>query len=134
MTEGLDADVLFIQCIRAHIESGAESCQSGLLRAIFDKQIGVALKSMDYRGRIHGRSHRRSGASGKSRSALAVCFKELFGETPLEYLATWRMNKAAALLQEGDKKLFGVAKSGGYSEVNDTLRLAIAAPEPGAAL
>ncbi len=49
-----------------------------------------------------------------SRSAFAFRFKELLGETPLEYLTNWRMVKATGLLQEGDTKLFEVAKSVGY--------------------
>jgi hypothetical protein len=40
------ADFLFIQCLRAHIASRSEACNNGLLRAIFDPQIGEALKSM----------------------------------------------------------------------------------------
>ena len=53
-------------------------------------------------------------ACGMSRSAFAVCFKDLVGETPLQYLTGWRMQKATGLLQKGDKKLFEVAKSVGY--------------------
>jgi AraC-like DNA-binding protein len=34
-----------------------------------------------------------------SRSAFAVRFKDLVGETPLEYLTGWRMQKATGLLQ-----------------------------------
>jgi AraC-like DNA-binding protein len=49
-----------------------------------------------------------------SRSAFALRFKELLGETPLEYLTNWRMYKATGLLLEEDKKLFDVAKSVGY--------------------
>jgi hypothetical protein len=33
------ADVLFIQCLRAHIGSRSETCEKGWLRAIFDPQI-----------------------------------------------------------------------------------------------
>jgi transcriptional regulator GlxA family with amidase domain len=47
-------------------------------------------------------------------SAFAVHFRELIGETPLEYLSSWRMQKAAALLEKSDKKQFEVAKSVGY--------------------
>lgn len=43
------ADMLFIHSIRAHIGSQSETCKGGLLRAIFDPQIGVALKSMHER-------------------------------------------------------------------------------------
>ena len=92
-----------MQGIRAHIESGSESCQSGLLRAIFDKLIGAALKSMhdgggSMDGRIAGRCLWHVSLS------LYGALQELVGETPLEYPTTWRTNK--------------VAKSVGYSEVN----------------
>lgn len=40
------AEVLFIQTLRTHIASGPESCKSGWLRAIFDPQIGAALRSI----------------------------------------------------------------------------------------
>ena len=53
-------------------------------------------------------------ACGMSRSAFALRFKGLVGETPIEYLTSWRMHKATALLQKGDKKLLEVAKSVGY--------------------
>jgi AraC-like DNA-binding protein len=52
--------------------------------------------------------------AGMSRSAFALRFKELLGETPLEYLTDWRMYKATGLLREDDRKLFEVAKSVGY--------------------
>jgi AraC-like DNA-binding protein len=55
-----------------------------------------------------------AAASGMSRSAFAVRFKKLVGETPLEYLTGWRMQKATGLLKDSDKKLFEVAKSVGY--------------------
>jgi len=108
------ADMLFIHSIRAHIGSQSEACKSGLLRAIFDPQIGVALKSMHEKVEHPWTVESLATASGMSRSAFAVSFKELVGETPLEYLTSWRMQKATGLLQKGDKKLFEVAKSVGY--------------------
>jgi transcriptional regulator GlxA family with amidase domain len=108
------ADVLFIQCIRAYIGSQSEACKTGLLRAIFDQQIGVALKSMHNKVADPWTVASLAAASGMSRSAFAVRFKEMVGETPLEYLTAWRIHKASALLQKGDQKLFEVAKSVGY--------------------
>jgi AraC-like DNA-binding protein len=108
------ADLLFIHSLRAHIGSKSESCKSGLLRAIFDPQIGIALKSMHEEVDHPWTVESLAVACGMSRSAFAVRFKELVGETPLEYLINWRMQKAMALLQNGDKKLFEVAKSIGY--------------------
>jgi transcriptional regulator GlxA family with amidase domain len=85
-----------------------------LLRAIFDPQISSALKSMHENVEHRWTVESLAAASGMSRSAFAVRFKELVGETPLEYLTNWRMQRATGLLQKGDKKLFDVAKSVGY--------------------
>src|ERR1700719_931992 len=108
------ADILFIQCVRAHIASGSENCKSGWLRAIFDPKIGAALKAMHERVENPWTVETLAAAAGMSRSAFALRFKELLGETPHEYLTNWRMYKATGLLQEDDKKLFEVAKSVGY--------------------
>jgi len=108
------ADILFIQCVRAHIASGSENCKSGWLRAIFDPKIGAALKAMHEQVENPWTVEALAAAAGMSRSAFALRFKELLRETPLEYLTSWRMYKATGFLQDGDKKLFEVARSVGY--------------------
>jgi len=108
------ADLLFIHSIRAHIGSESEACKSGLLRAIFDRQIGVALRSMHEKVEHRWTVESLAAACGMSRSAFAVRFKDLVGETPLEYLTSWRMQKASTLLKKGDRKLVEVAESVGY--------------------
>lgn len=107
------ADVLFIQCLRAYIAS-SEARNNGLLPAIFDPQVGVALKSMHAKIDAPWTVETLASACGMSRSAFALRFKELVGETPLEYLTRWRMQKATTLLQQGDQKLIDVARSVGY--------------------
>jgi len=107
------AEVLFIQILRAYIASGPER-NKGWLRAIFEPQIGTALSA------IHNSVNRPwtveslAEAAGMSRSAFAARFKELLGQTPLEYVTEWRMQKAMQLLQHRDKKLIDVARSVGY--------------------
>jgi AraC-like DNA-binding protein len=108
------ADILFVQCLRAHIESQSGVCKKGLLRAFFDPQIGAALKVMHEKVEAPWTVETLASACGMSRSAFALHFKELVGETPVEYLTTWRMQKATALLEKGDRKLIEVAKSVGY--------------------
>src|SRR3984957_14451528 len=83
------ADVLFIQCMRAHFGSRSEACKRGALHAIFDPQIGVALKSMHENVEEPWTVESLAAACGMSRSAFAAKFKELVGETPLEYLTNW---------------------------------------------
>jgi len=108
------ADVLFIQCIRANFGSRPEGCKGGVLHAIFDPQIGAALKAMHEKVEGLWTVESLAAACGMSRSAFAVRFKDLVGETPLEYLTNWRMQKATGLLRKGDKKLLEVAKAVGY--------------------
>jgi AraC-like DNA-binding protein len=108
------AEVLFIQAIRAHIASGAEDCKRGWLRAIFDPKIGAALKSIHENVNEPWTVESLAEVSGMSRSAFASHFKELLGQTPLDYVTDWRMQKAVQLLQQPDKKLVEVAQSVGY--------------------
>jgi AraC-like DNA-binding protein len=107
------AEVVFIQVLRAHIASTSGTCERSWLRAIFDPQIGSALKAIhkDVNGAWTVES--LAETAGMSRSAFALRFKELLGQTPLDYVTEWRMQKAIELLQR-DKKLIEVAQCVGY--------------------
>jgi AraC-like DNA-binding protein len=107
------AEVLFIQALRAHIASGPER-DKGWLRAIFDPQVGAALSAIHDSVNTPWTVESLAEAATMSRSAFAVRFKELLGQTPLEYVTEWRMQKAMQLLQQRDKKLIDVARSVGY--------------------
>jgi AraC-like DNA-binding protein len=107
------AEVLFIQMLRAHIASGPERSK-GWLRAVFDPQMGSALSAIHDSVKTPWTVESLAEAAGMSRSAFAARFKELLGQTPLEYVTEWRMQKAMQLLEQRDKKLIDVARSVGY--------------------
>ena len=98
------AEVLFIQLLRAHITAGPER-NKGWLRAVFDPQMGTALSAIHDRVNTPWTVESLAEAAGMSRSAFAARFKELLGQTPLEYVTEWRMQKAMQLLEQRDKKL-----------------------------
>ncbi|MGB8129130.1 MAG: helix-turn-helix transcriptional regulator [Candidatus Angelobacter sp.] len=85
-----------------------------MARAIFDPQIGAALRS------VHGSVNNNwtvaslAETAGMSRSAFAVRFKELLGQTPLGYVTQWRMQKAIQMLPQRHKKLIEITQSLGY--------------------
>lgn len=107
------ADIILIQAIRAHLASDA--ChKTGWLHAFSDRQIGAALESMHQNIEHPWTVTDLAAAAGMSRSAFALRFKEIVGDTPLEYLTRWRIYKAALLLREGRKKLIDVANAVGY--------------------
>ena len=107
------AEVLFIQPLRAYISSGPEH-NKGWLRAVFDPQLDTALSAIHDRVNTPWTVKFLAEAAGMSRSAFAARFKELLGQTPLEYVTDWRMQKAMELIEHGDKKLIDVARSVGY--------------------
>jgi AraC-like DNA-binding protein len=107
-------EVLFIQALRAHFASGAGWRNKGWLRAIFDPQIGSALSAIHDSVNTPWTVESLAEAAGMSRSAFAARFKELLGQTPLQYVTEWRMQKAMQLLEQRDKKLIDVARSVGY--------------------
>ena len=107
------AEVLFIQILRAHIASEPEH-NKGWLRAVFDPQMGAALSAIHDRVNTPWTVESLAEAAGMSRSGFAARFKELLGQTPLEYVTGWRMQKAMQLLEQRDKKLIDVARLVGY--------------------
>jgi len=108
------AEVLFIQALRAHIASGVGWRNKGWLRAIFDPQMGAALSAIHDSVKTPWTVESLAESAGMSRSAFAPRFKQLLGQTPLEYVTEWRMQKAMQLLEPRDKKLIDVARSVGY--------------------
>jgi AraC-like DNA-binding protein len=107
------AEVLFIQILRAHIASEPER-NKGWLRAVFDPQLGTALSAIRESLHTPWTVETLAEAAGMSRSAFAARFKDLLGQTPLEYVSGWRMQKAMQLLEQRDKKLIDVARLVGY--------------------
>jgi len=107
------AEVLFIQILRVHIASRPER-NKGWLRAVFDPQMGTALSAIHDSVNSPWTVESLASAAGMSRSAFAARFKELLGQTPLEYVTEWRMQKAMRLLEQRDKKLIDIARSVGY--------------------
>ncbi|HVG58859.1 MAG TPA: AraC family transcriptional regulator [Hyalangium sp.] len=106
------ADILMVQALRAFIAGGA--CREHGLRALADPQIGKALGFLHERPAAPWTVESLASAVGLSRSGFAARFHELVGEPPLEYLARWRMTKAAQLLRESQLSMMEVAERVGY--------------------
>jgi len=107
------ADILFVQAIRAYIEEAGDNA-AGWLRALADEGLSAAL------GVVHGAIEKRwtvaslAAVAGISRSGFASRFKDVIGETPMDYVTRLRMYKAAQLLRENDTKLAKLASLVGY--------------------
>jgi AraC-like DNA-binding protein len=107
------ADIIFVQVIRVYASSG-EGSNPGWLRALSDHQISLTLHSIHENFQKPWTVATLAETTGMSRSAFAARFKEVVGETPLEYLTRWRMRKATQLLRGKGHKLAEVAELVGY--------------------
>jgi AraC-like DNA-binding protein len=107
------ADLLLIHALRYWIATtGAESCG---LHAVADPTIGAALRLMHARPAEAWTVESLASAVAMSRSAFAARFSKLVGEPPLQYLARWRMTRAALLLSTSEKSVAAVADEVGYA-------------------
>ena len=107
------ADILVIQTLRAWIKQDPGAIQ-GWLGALNDKQVGRALSLIHRDPSRQWRLELLASAAGMSRSAFAARFAALVGETPMHYIARWRMQVALTWLQEDDMTLAEMADRLGY--------------------
>jgi AraC family transcriptional regulator, alkane utilization regulator len=106
-------DAMFVYVLRSHLASVGTG-ESNWLRALVEPQIGVALQLLhDEPGRAWtvGTLAKRVAMS---RSAFAARFKQVTGEPPMQYLARWRLQKAASMLRTGEFDIADVASRTGY--------------------
>lgn len=98
--------------IRRWFELGCAA--TGWLRDVQDPHVGRALEE------LHGDLGRSwsvddlARSAAMSRSAFALRFRELLGQSPATYLAAVRMDAAKALLARGDSTVIDVAHRLGY--------------------
>ncbi len=107
------ADILVIQAIRSWMAEDP-TAQTGWLGALHDKQIGHALLLIQRDPAQAWTVASLADAVAMSRSAFAARFKELVGESPMQYVTRWRMNVALSLLKEEYVPLGELADRLGY--------------------
>jgi AraC-like DNA-binding protein len=106
-------DLIFVQALRYWLERQPPGA-AGWLGAMREPRIGGAL------GHMHAEPERPwtigdlARTAGMSRSAFASGFTALVGEAPLQHLARFRMQLAAALLRDGLLRPSEVAGRVGY--------------------
>ena len=107
------AHMMLVQALRLHL---AERPGPGVgwFYALADEQLRLAINA------IHATPSRRwtlqdlASHSGMSRSNFALRFKEVTAETPMEYLARWRMLLAGDRLTSSNEPISTIALSLGY--------------------
>ena len=107
------SEMVFVDAARRYLESLPPDA-SGWLAAVRDRQVGKAIGLMHQRSADPWTIDELGRQVGLSRSALHERFVDLVGQPPMQYLTNWRMQRAAALLREGDATVATIALEVGY--------------------
>jgi AraC family transcriptional regulator, alkane utilization regulator len=107
------SELLFMEVLRWQLTYISDG-HSGWLAGLKDHHVGRALAL------LHGDPARAwtvedlAVSAGISRAALAKKFADLVGETPMQYLAGWRMHLARRMLRESNIGVAELAARVGY--------------------
>jgi AraC-like DNA-binding protein len=107
------AELMFVEALRRYVENLPPGGK-GLLAGVRDAHVGRALTL------LHGEPGRAwtvdelAREVALSRSALAERFAALVGESPIQYLLSWRLALAARTLRSGREAIARVAERSGY--------------------
>jgi transcriptional regulator GlxA family with amidase domain len=107
------AEALFIETIRRSMEALPPE-QTGWLAGARDPVVGGALALLHRKPCHHWTVEQLAAETGVSRSVLAERFSQFLGEPPLTYLARWRLQLAARMLQTTREAVIQVASEVGY--------------------
>ncbi|WP_338518369.1 AraC family transcriptional regulator [Alteromonas gracilis] len=107
------ADILVISAMRQHLNQ-LDDEQVGWLGALEDDRIGQALSLIHESPERHWALEELAHNVGMSRTSFAQQFKRLVGNTPMEYLAEWRMSLAYSKLQLSKDSMLSIALDIGY--------------------
>lgn len=95
-------DVLVLQLLRLLLDHPAEAqLPVGLLTGLAHPKLARALTALHEDPGATWSLQAMAGVAGMSRSAFAAAFRAQVGQTPAEYLVSWRMSIAQTLLRRG---------------------------------
>lgn len=106
-------EVLCAEAIRAHIET-ASSGDVGWFRGIKDPVVGRAIAAIHARPGEDWSVQRLAHEVSMSPSRFAARFSESLGDSPMAYVASWRMNIACRKLATSGLAIDQIAADVGY--------------------
>jgi AraC-like DNA-binding protein len=107
------SEALFIETLRRYMDE-LSSSQTGWLAGARDELVGATLALLHKDSSRNWTLAGLAGEVGTSRSVLADRFAHFLGEPPITYLARWRLQLGARLLQTTSRTVTDVALEVGY--------------------
>ena len=106
-------ELMFVEILREYIHRLAPE-HGGWLAGLNDPQVGKALRLLHANPGRDWTVDDLAREVAVSRSVLAQRFTELIGESPMRYLANWRMQLAKQMMRDGARNILDVATRVGY--------------------
>jgi AraC-like DNA-binding protein len=107
-------DVLFVHIVRAWLATHEDE-RASWLAALVDTEVAAAISCLHRDPARQWSVESLAAEVGLSRPTLARRFTKRVGESPLAYLARWRLQLAARRLQDTSESLATVGRSVAYS-------------------
>ena len=107
------SEVLFVETLRRYIEL-LPSEETGWLAGVRDPDIGKALALLHQKPAHPWTIASLGSEIGVSRSVLAERFRRYLAESPMAYLAHWRLQLGAQLLKTTSRSVADIAAEVGY--------------------
>lgn len=112
-------ELLLIRVLRYCIEKGIT--KGGTLSGLADPRLAKVLTAIHEDAARQWELNEMAHVAGMSRARFAVHFREVVGETPASYLASWRLTLAQSMLRAG-RPLKHVAVDVGYGSASALTR------------
>jgi AraC-like DNA-binding protein len=96
-------EMLFIHAIRAYTSEQNHGYR-GWLAGLADPQLGKTIELLHAKLQKNWTVDSLAASAGMSRSSFASRFKLIVGQSPLEYLTHWRIQRACVLMRGTDFK------------------------------
>ena len=107
------AEVLFTEALQRYVTQLPRG-RTGWLAGAGDATVGRSLAALHQRPAHPGRSTSSPTEVGVSRSALTERFARYLGQSPMAYLADWRLELGAEALRTSSRSVLQVAADVGY--------------------
>ena len=106
--------LMLLQVLRLHATAASANAPAGWLRGLSDRRIRAAISAMHAEPARHWTLEELARIAGLSRTLFAQRFKQLVGETTMNYLMRWRMLLATNRLRHSDESIASIAFALGY--------------------
>jgi AraC-like DNA-binding protein len=107
------AELMFVEVLRRYVETLPPG-QHGWLAGLRDEVVGRGLGLLHADPAHSWTLDELAAGAAMSRSAFADRFATLVGQPPMQYLAQWRMQRAARRLATDNAKVASIAEEVGY--------------------